>query len=122
MTGIRIGIILQAISSSATALAIAFPAGWKLSLVVLCFVPLMMMAGKLQARQRHTVRLQADKNSYVEQGGLVRKSFMMKISITFLRLFQHATEAIEYIRTVAALHREDHFINLYEHAFNHEFK
>ncbi len=35
---------------------------------------------------------------------------------------QHATQAIEHIRTVVALHQENHFIDLYENAFNQEFK
>ncbi|CAF3665821.1 unnamed protein product, partial [Rotaria sp. Silwood1] len=35
---------------------------------------------------------------------------------------KHATQAIEQIRTIAALHQESHFIKLYEHAFNQEFK
>ncbi|CAF1202712.1 unnamed protein product [Rotaria sordida] len=35
---------------------------------------------------------------------------------------KHATQAIEHIRTIVALHQEKHFIDLYENVFNQEFK
>ena len=69
MTGVRIGIILQALSAIVTALAIVFPAGWKLSLVVLCFVPLLMFAGLLQGQKQGKAGQSKAKGSFSEQGG-----------------------------------------------------
>ena len=68
----RIGIILQAMSALATALAIAFPASWKLTLVLLCFVPLMVATGKLQAKKQGAAGESKDKGSFTEQGGQVQ--------------------------------------------------
>jgi ABC-type multidrug transport system fused ATPase/permease subunit len=55
---------LQAVSAIVTALAIAFSSGWKLTLVVLCFVPLLMLNGILYGRTQ-------GKDSFTEQGGQV---------------------------------------------------
>ncbi len=71
MTGVRIGIILQALSAIVTALAIAFSSGWKLSFIVICFVPLMMFTGKLQGHKQGTAGQAKDKGSFTEQGGQV---------------------------------------------------
>ncbi|CAF3335982.1 unnamed protein product [Rotaria sp. Silwood2] len=104
LTGVRIGIIVQAISASVAALIIAFTAGWKLAFIVLCFVPLLMFSGKIQGQKQDNAGKSGSKDSFSEQGG------------------QHAIQAIEHIRTVVALHQEMHFIDLYENAFNQEFK
>ncbi|CAF3949500.1 unnamed protein product [Rotaria sordida] len=104
MTGVRIGIILQVLSATITCLAIAFSVGWKLTFVVICFVPLILFTGILHGRKQSNIAQSKDKNSFTEQGG------------------QHATQAIEHIRTIVALHQEKHFIDLYENVFNQEFK
>ncbi|CAF3793980.1 unnamed protein product [Rotaria sordida] len=104
MTGIRIGIIVQTISTTIMALTIAFISSWKLTFILLCFVPILALAGKFSGQQEADTGQSKSKTSFSEQGG------------------QNATEAIENIRTVAALHQEQYFINLYENAFNHEFK
>ncbi|CAF3496524.1 unnamed protein product [Rotaria sp. Silwood1] len=104
LTGVRIGIIFQAISAVITALIISFLSSWKLTLVVSCFSPLIIFTNKFQGqKQRKTTEL-TDETSFIEQGG------------------QYATQAIENIRTVVALHQENHFINFYENAFNQDFK
>jgi hypothetical protein len=54
-----------------TALIIAFSAGWRLSLIVLCFVPLMMAMGKFQGKKQGSVGQSKDKGSFTEQGGQV---------------------------------------------------
>jgi ABC-type multidrug transport system fused ATPase/permease subunit len=71
MTGIRIGIILQALSATITALAIAFSAGWKLTFIVICFVPLMIFSGVLQGQKQSTIAQAKNKGSFAEQGGQV---------------------------------------------------
>ena len=71
MTGTRLSLMLQALSATITALAVAFTAGWKLTLVVLCFVPLMLLTGILQGKKQYDVARSNDKGSLVEQGGQV---------------------------------------------------
>jgi len=71
MTGVRIGIILQAVGAAVTALVIAFSAGWKLTLVVICFVPLMIFSGILQGRKQSNIAKSKSKDSFTEQGGQV---------------------------------------------------
>ncbi|CAF4170856.1 unnamed protein product, partial [Rotaria sordida] len=104
MTGVRIGIILEALSATIACLAVVFSVGWKLAFVVICFVPPILFAGILQGRKQNNIVQSKDKSSFTEQGG------------------QYATQAIEHIRTVVAIHQEKHFINLYESVFNEEFK
>ena len=71
MTGIRLSVILQALSATITALAVAFTGGWKLTLVVLCFSPLMLLTGILQGKKQNDIANSKDKGSLVEQGGQV---------------------------------------------------
>lgn len=49
-TGSKIGQVLEAASTLATAITIAFVYGWKLAFVVLSFMPLMILAGLIQGR------------------------------------------------------------------------
>ncbi|CAF3737713.1 unnamed protein product [Adineta steineri] len=104
MTGIRIGIIFQSVGASIAGLIISFVASWKLTLVSLSFAPIIILAGKLRSQIEDNDKQSKDKVSFAELGG------------------QHATQAIEHIRTVVALHQEERFIQLYEDAFNVEFK
>ena len=67
----RIGIILQAVSAIVTALGIAFDSGWKLTLVIICFIPLMMFSGVIQGRKQGNAGTTKDKGSFTEQGGEV---------------------------------------------------
>jgi ABC-type bacteriocin/lantibiotic exporter with double-glycine peptidase domain len=71
MTGVRIGIMLQALSATITALAIAFSAGWKLTLVIICFIPLMLLTGIFQGRKQSNIAKAKNKSSLTEQGGQV---------------------------------------------------
>ncbi len=70
------GIILNALGSLVCALTIAFITGWKLSLVVLCFTPLMVFAGMLQGRRMANQKKPTEKNtgdiSSAEKGGMVK--------------------------------------------------
>jgi ABC-type bacteriocin/lantibiotic exporter with double-glycine peptidase domain len=71
LTGVRIGIILQALSATVTALAIAFSAGWKLSFVVLCFVPFMVFTGLIRGKKQGNAGQSKAIGSFTEQGGQV---------------------------------------------------
>ena len=50
-TGPTFGAILNGLGALIAALVISFTAGWKLTLVVLCFTPLMMLTGIIQGQQ-----------------------------------------------------------------------
>lgn len=69
------GIIFNALGAIICALTIAFLAGWKLTLVVLCFTPLMVFSGILQGRRMSAAKKQKDKKteniSLEERGGMV---------------------------------------------------
>ncbi|CAF3526768.1 unnamed protein product [Rotaria sp. Silwood1] len=104
-TGPTFGAILTAIGALITGLVISFEAGWKLTLVILCFTPLMVFTGLIQGQQFS--KAAGNKNeatSDAEDGG------------------KYATQAIENIRTVVSLHREENFIQLYEEAFDRDFR
>ncbi|CAF1114071.1 unnamed protein product [Adineta steineri] len=104
LTGIHIGIIMQGFSALAACFTIGFISGWKLTLVLSCFIPILFLSSKLQGQRQGNVSKTQDKDSYSEQGG------------------KYASEAIKHIRTVVALHQENHFINIYEQFFEQQFK
>ena len=70
------GVIFNAVGAVVCALSIAFAASWKLSLVILLFVPLMVFSGVLQGRQMANARKanehKSAKLSSAEEGGKVR--------------------------------------------------
>ncbi|CAH1787977.1 unnamed protein product [Owenia fusiformis] len=92
-TGSRLGMIVQNIANIGTGLVIAFIFGWKLSLVILAFIPLIVLCGAVETRVLTGVA-NKDKKA-LEKAGKV------------------ALEAIENIRTVAGLTREQTFFELY---------
>jgi len=71
LSGIRLGIILQAFSAMITALIIAFSASWKLAFIVVCFIPLLMFMGMIQGKKQGKVGESKDKDSFTQQGGQV---------------------------------------------------
>lgn len=78
MTGARIGLILQTIGATITALIIAFISGWKLTLVILCITPLIILSGKVQSLQnssdkRGNLKKKTTNLSFVEQGSQVSR-------------------------------------------------
>lgn len=75
-------------------LVIGFVYSWKLSLLICGFAPLMMIGGFVQMRVM-TGGVKGDKKA-LEQAG--------KISV----------EAVENIRTVVTLTKEDYFLNQYK--------
>ncbi len=74
------GIIFNAVGAIVCALIIAFLAGWKLSLVILLFTPLMVFSGMLQGRRMNNAKKPNEKKSenlsWSEQGGTVKILFV----------------------------------------------
>ncbi|CAF1371385.1 unnamed protein product, partial [Rotaria sordida] len=101
-TGIRIGTILQNICNLGVGLVLAFIFGWKLTLLILAFVPFMIIAGFLQIYMM-TRFANKDKNA-LENAGKI------------------AVEAISNIRTVAQLTKEQHFGDEYCRLLDIPFK
>ncbi|KAM8924525.1 bile salt export pump-like [Pelodytes ibericus] len=93
-TGSQIGMIVNSLANIAASLIIAFYFSWKLSLVVLCFLPLIGLSGVFQDKML-TGFANQDKEELEEAG---------KVS----------SEAISNIRTVAGLGKEKMFVELYE--------
>jgi membrane protein implicated in regulation of membrane protease activity len=75
-----VGIIFNAVGAIVCALIIAFLAGWKLSLVILLFTPLMVFSGMLQGRRMNNAKKPNEKKSenlsWSEQGGTVKILFV----------------------------------------------
>ncbi|KAK6165545.1 hypothetical protein SNE40_022454 [Patella caerulea] len=92
-TGARLGMVLQNISSMGIALVIAFVFGWKLSLLVVAFLPLIIISGAVQIKILAGV---AGKNKKaLESAGKV------------------AVESLDNVRTVASLSLENRFYHVY---------
>lgn len=72
MTGVRIGIIFQAVGAMVTALAISFASGWKLTLIIICFFPLVIFYGKIQGQKQANAGKTSDTDSLTEKGGQVK--------------------------------------------------
>ena len=97
-TGVRLGSIIQSIANMGTALVISFIFGWKLTLVILAFVPFVAVGGFVEMKIMAGVS-NKDKEA-VEEAGKV------------------ATEAISNVRTVAQLTKEKKFMQLYENGLS----
>ncbi|XP_012936337.1 ATP-dependent translocase ABCB1 isoform X2 [Aplysia californica] len=93
VTGVRLGSVLMSLANMGTAIVISFFYGWKLTLVILGFMPFIVLGGIMQIK---LLAGQAGKNREALEGaGKV------------------ATESIENIRTVASLSKEPTFFSLY---------
>ncbi|XP_025093405.1 LOW QUALITY PROTEIN: multidrug resistance protein 1-like [Pomacea canaliculata] len=93
-TGSKVGQILEAVATLTSALIIAFVFGWKLTLVVLAFLPIIIasetMKGKVIADSAKSEK------SQLQEAGKI------------------CSEAVDNIRTVASLNRADIFIERLE--------
>jgi len=93
-TGSRLGVMCQSLASIGTGIIIGFVYGWQLTLFILAFMPLILIAGI--AQMKLAKGFSAKGNEHLEDAGKV------------------ATEAIVNIRTVASLTREPRFIGEYK--------
>ncbi|KAK2184057.1 hypothetical protein NP493_285g02001 [Ridgeia piscesae] len=93
-TGSRLGMLLRNLSNVGIGLILAFFFQWKLTLVICAFIPLIALAGMLEMRLITGTSV-GDKKG-MEQAGKV------------------ALEAIENIRTVAGLTKEQKFYEMYK--------
>ncbi|XP_048246672.1 ATP-dependent translocase ABCB1-like isoform X4 [Haliotis rufescens] len=93
-TGVQLGMVVMNLANMGSAIVIAFIFSWKLTLVILAFVPFIMASGFIEMKVLAGV---AGKNKEaLEDAGKV------------------AIESVENIRTVASLSREPTFYTLYQ--------
>ncbi|CAF1390369.1 unnamed protein product, partial [Rotaria sordida] len=104
MTGVTIGAFLNAVGTLVAGLAISFVAGWKLTLVLLCFTPLIVITGYMLGQKLSKAGQKKAFSTHAELGSM------------------YATESLKNIRTVTSLGLQDHFIRLYKQAYNKEFR
>uniref|UniRef100_A0A7M4FBR5 Bile salt export pump n=1 Tax=Crocodylus porosus TaxID=8502 RepID=A0A7M4FBR5_CROPO len=93
-TGSQIGMIVNSSANIGVAIVIAFYFSWKLSLVILCFLPFLALSGAVQAKMLTGFASQ-DKQALEATG-------------------QISSEALSNIRTVAGIGKEKMFIKAYE--------
>ncbi|XP_074856744.1 bile salt export pump [Carettochelys insculpta] len=93
-TGSQIGMIVNSLANIGVAIIIAFYYSWKLSLVIMCFLPFLALSGAVQAKMLTGLASQ-DKKAMEKTG-------------------QISSEALSNIRTVAGIGKERKFIEAYE--------
>ncbi|NXF07810.1 ABCBB protein, partial [Smithornis capensis] len=93
-TGSQIGMIVNSLANIGVAMIIAFYFSWKLSLVIMCFLPFLALSGAVQARMLTGFASQ-DKKALETTGRI-------------------ASEALSNIRTVAGIGKEKMFIDNFE--------
>ncbi|XP_013816118.1 bile salt export pump isoform X2 [Apteryx mantelli] len=93
-TGSQIGMIVSSFTNIGVAIIIAFYFSWKLSLVIMCFLPFLALSGTVQAKMLTGFASQ-DKKALEATGRI-------------------SSEALTNIRTVAGIGKEKMFIDRYE--------
>ncbi|KAM6260581.1 bile salt export pump isoform 3-T3 [Spheniscus humboldti] len=93
-TGSQIGMIVNSFTNIGVAIIIAFYFSWKLSLVILCFLPFLALSGAVQAKMLTGFASQ-DKKALEATGRI-------------------SSEALSNIRTVAGIGKEKMFIDNFE--------
>ncbi|RUS84570.1 hypothetical protein EGW08_007665 [Elysia chlorotica] len=102
VTGVRLGSTLMNISNMGTAIIISFVYSWKLTLLIIGFMPFIVLGGIMEVR---LLTGQAGKNKEALEGaGKV------------------AVECIENMRTVASLLKEPEFFRLYVNSLEVTYK
>ncbi|KAK1876716.1 Bile salt export pump [Dissostichus eleginoides] len=93
-TGSQIGMIVNSLTNIGVAILMSFYFSWKLTMLILCFLPFIALSGAFQARML-TVFAKQDKQAMEIAG-------------------QISSEALNNIRTIAGLGKERTFVELYE--------
>ncbi|XP_076025922.1 bile salt export pump [Genypterus blacodes] len=93
-TGSQIGMIVNSLTNIGASFIIAFYFSWKLSLVIMCFLPLIGLSGVFQAKM--LTGFANEDNKAMEAAGQV------------------SSEALANIRTIAGLAKEKTFVESYE--------
>ncbi|KAF3857357.1 hypothetical protein F7725_009216 [Dissostichus mawsoni] len=93
-TGSQIGMIVNSLTNIGVAILMSFYFSWKLTMLILCFLPFIALSGAFQARML-TVFAKQDKQAMEIAG-------------------QISGEALNNIRTIAGLGKERTFVELYE--------
>uniref|UniRef100_A0A3B3Y653 ATP-binding cassette, sub-family B (MDR/TAP), member 11a n=1 Tax=Poecilia mexicana TaxID=48701 RepID=A0A3B3Y653_9TELE len=101
-TGSQIGMIVNSLTNIGASFIIAFYFSWKLTLVIMCFLPLIGLSGMFQAKML-TGFANEDKKSMEEAG-------------------QVSSEALGNIRTIAGLAKERSFVESYEQKLELPYK
>ncbi|XP_074515463.1 bile salt export pump isoform X1 [Sebastes fasciatus] len=101
-TGSQIGMIVNSLTSIGASFVIAFYFSWKLTLVIMCFLPLIGLSGVFQAKML-TGFANEDKKA-MEAAGRV------------------SSEALANIRTIAGLAKESSFVESYEQELKLPYK
>ncbi|XP_034006912.1 bile salt export pump isoform X2 [Trematomus bernacchii] len=92
-TGSQIGMIVNSLTNIGVAILMSFYFSWKLTMLILCFLPFIALSGAFQARML-TVFAKQDKQAMEVAG-------------------QISGEALNNIRTIAGLGKERTFVELY---------
>uniref|UniRef100_A0A673MSS0 Bile salt export pump n=1 Tax=Sinocyclocheilus rhinocerous TaxID=307959 RepID=A0A673MSS0_9TELE len=93
-TGSQIGMIVNSLTNIGVAIIISFYFSWKLTLVILCFLPFLALSGGFQAKML-TGFAKQDKEAMEAAG-------------------QISGEALNNIRTIAGLGKERNFVEMFE--------
>ncbi|XP_073329242.1 bile salt export pump-like [Pagrus major] len=101
-TGSQIGMIVNSLTNIGASFVIAFYFSWKLTLVIMCFLPLIGLSGVFQAKMLTGFENQ-DKKAMEEAG-------------------QVSSEALANIRTIAGLAKESSFVESYEQKLELPYK
>ncbi|XP_023932082.1 multidrug resistance protein 1A isoform X3 [Lingula anatina] len=101
-TGARLGTIIQSIANMGTAIIIAFVFSWEMTLLIIAFLPFIAVGGMLEMRLMYGATIR-DKEALENAG-------------------KTAVEAIENMRTVASLTKEEKFYQLYKEKLDAPFK
>ncbi|XP_061547459.1 bile salt export pump [Phycodurus eques] len=101
-TGSQIGMVVNSLTNIGASFIIAFYFSWKLTLVIMCFLPLIGLSGLLQAKML-TGFANEDKKAMEDAG-------------------QVSSEALANIRTIAGLTKESTFVESYEEKLECPYK